>query len=69
MFILNNEISQYRKFLGYTQKEMADIFGISTQSYYRKEKGYSPFNDEEKVKLKEMINEFFPELTIDDLFF
>lgn len=66
---MNNEIAQYRKFLGYTQKEMADIFNISTQSYYRKEKGYTPFNDDEKVKLKEMINEEFPGLTIDDLFF
>lgn len=66
---MNNKIAKYRTFLGYTQKEMAKIFEISTQSYYRKEKGYVPFNDKEKIILKDMISTKFPEITIDDLFF
>lgn len=63
------KIANYRKALGFTQKEMAAKFGISKQAYYRKEKGYVPFNDKEKLILKNMIKEILPEITIDELFF
>lgn len=63
------KIANYRKALGFTQKEMATKFGISRQAYYRKEKGYVSFNDKEKLTLKNMIKEILPEITIDELFF
>lgn len=63
------DLSKYRKFLGYTQNDMAKIFGISLQAYYRKEKGYTPFTDKEKVIFKNLIKPGFPKETIESLFF
>lgn len=62
-------ISRYRKAIGYTQQDMAEKFGISTQAYYRKEKGYTPFNDQEKIVLREMFREINPAVTLEELFF
>lgn len=63
-------ICNYRKFAGYTQKDMADILKISIQSYRNKEKGKTPFKDSEKIIIKDIINaNGFPELNIDDIFF
>lgn len=62
-------ISRYRKAIGFTQKTMAEKFGISTQAYYRKEKGHTPFNDSEKIVLREMFREINPNITLEELFF
>lgn len=63
------ELSNYRKAVGYTQKDMAKIFGISRQAYYRKEKGYTSFSDKEKIVFRDLIKPFFPNATIESLFF
>lgn len=63
------EISNYRKALGYTQNDMAKKFGISLQAYYRKEKGYTPFTDKEKVLFINIIKPMFPNTTIESIFF
>lgn len=67
-FVLN-KVARYRKYLGLTQKDLARIFGISSQAYSRKERGKTAFNDKEKVILKNLFIEFFPNITIDDIFF
>lgn len=64
-----DKVANYRKALGYTQKDMANKFNISTQAYYRKEKGYVSFNDKEKVILVDLFREIFPNLTVEELFF
>ncbi|SEQ46818.1 DNA-binding transcriptional regulator, XRE-family HTH domain [Ignavigranum ruoffiae] len=64
-----NKIARYRKFLGYTQADMAKIFNISIQSYSRKERGIVPFADKEKILFKNMVSKLFEEITIDDIFF
>ena len=48
---MENKVKGYRCSLGLTQKKMADILGISTNSYASKENGKSDF------KVKE-INKF-----------
>jgi len=48
---------------------MAKEFNISVQAYYRKEKGYTPFTDKEKVAFRNMVQEDFPDITIDAIFF
>lgn len=48
---MENKVKGYRCSLGLTQKKMADILGMSTNSYASKENGKSDF------KLKE-INKF-----------
>lgn len=64
-----NKIAGYRKMLGKTQADMANIFNISQQAYRLKEKGETQFNDKEKMKFKQMLLPIFPSITIDEIFF
>lgn len=66
---MKDKIAGYRRMLGYTQTSMAKEFGISKQAYYMKENGKTQFNDEEKIKFKNMLKQIFPNITIDDIFF
>ena len=63
------KISNYRRFLGKTQKDMAKILGISTQAYWNKENERTPFTDNEKRTIKELIEPYFPDVTYGELFF
>ena len=67
--MLNRNIFLWRSALGYTQKEMAKFLAISQQAYSRKEKGLVPFTDKEKIIIKEELREYYPDITIDDIFF
>lgn len=62
-------LANMRKAIGYTQKDMAKVFGISVQAYYRKEKGYTPFTDQEKVIFKDLVKTMFPLATVGSIFF
>ncbi|MFI3683873.1 transcriptional regulator [Vagococcus fluvialis] len=64
-----NKIVGYRKMLGKTQVEMANVFNISTQSYWKKENGKTKFSDEEKIIFRQLLKPLFPHITIDDIFF
>lgn len=64
-----SNVARLRRFKGLTQSEAAEILGISLQAYFRKEKGYVNFTDQEKVTLKQLFSEDFPEITIDSIFF
>lgn len=60
----------YRKLLGLTQKDLAEIFGISVQSIRNKEKGITSYNDQEKIIIRNLLREkVFPNITIDEIFF
>lgn len=59
----------YRAMIGKTQKQFAELLNISTPAYNRKEKGQVPFKPNEMKILKEFIQKFYPEVTIDGLFF
>lgn len=63
------ELSNYRKFVGLTQTQMAEVLGVSLQSYWKKENGKTPFSDKEKIKVKKLLLPYFPEIKIDDIFF
>lgn len=62
-------IREYRKHLRLTQREMAEIIGISEQSYWNKENGRRNFTDEEKLKIRDFLRQYVPEVTIDHIFF
>lgn len=64
-----NKIAGYRGMLEMTQKQMADYLNILPQSYSNKERGDTPFKDEEKRKIKELLTPYFPDITIDEIFF
>ena len=60
----------YRRLIGMTQKDLAKLFGVSVQSISRKEKGLSPYTDEEKIILRDLVrNKAIPNITIDSIFF
>lgn len=63
------KISNYRRFLGKTQKDMAKLLEISTQAYWNKENERTPFTDAEKKVIKELIEAYFPDVTYEELFF
>lgn len=64
-----NKIAGYRAMLGLTQEEIGEKLGISKQQYSPKERKERPFNDKEKQKFKELLEPYFPGITIDDIFF
>lgn len=64
-----NKVSGYRNMMMLTQKEVADYLEITPQSYSNKERGYRPFSDEEKLKIRKLFQRIDPEITIDSIFF
>jgi putative transcriptional regulator len=55
--------------LGKTQAQMAEMFDISPQSYHNKECGKVQFTSKEMLTFKKMLLPFFPDITIEDIFF
>lgn len=64
-----NKIAGYRAMLGLTQEQMGKALGISKQQYSPKERGKVPFNDREKQAFKNVLIPYFPDITIDEIFF
>ena len=52
-----------------TQRQMAEALSISLQSYNNKETGKTAFSDKERLKIKSMVAEIKPDITIDELFY
>ncbi|HFI0237745.1 TPA: helix-turn-helix transcriptional regulator [Streptococcus suis] len=63
------KLKGYRVMLGLTQKNMADKFGISLQSYNNKETGKTSFTDRERLIIRDLVREIKPDITIDELFY
>lgn len=67
---MNIKAKGYRKLIGMTQKQLANVFGISVQALRNKEREMSPYSDREKMMFKELIRKSgFPDITIDEIFF
>lgn len=68
---MTNMVGNYRRFLGYSQKEIADFLNISLQAYWRKENGKTPFNDNEKIQLVKLFKNKLKSTTptIESIFF
>lgn len=64
-----NELAGYRSKLNKTQKDFANLIGVSNQAYSSKENGRTPFKPNEMKILKEFISQHYPSVTIDILFF
>lgn len=65
----NYMLAGYRTMLGCTQEDLANIIGISKQSYNQKELGKTRFSDEEKKIIKNYISDYFPDISYEILFF
>ena len=66
---MTNKVKGYRNMLNLTQKETAIKLGISYVSYCNKENGKRDFKDVEKIKFKEMLEPYFPNITLEEIFF
>ena len=66
---MNHNLIAHRKMLKLTQTEMANKLGITLASYYKKETGKSDFTQTEMENIKVIVNEKYPELTTDQIFF
>lgn len=67
---MNNKVSNYRRYIGLTQNQMANNLKISVTAYRNKERGITPFKDSEKVLIKnKLIENGIKDITIDDIFF
>lgn len=66
-----NKLIGYRKMCGMTQKDMANVIGVSTaQGYGSKEIGKVPFTADEMQAIQNVLNSRLGlRLTIDELFF
>lgn len=62
-------IKGYRNMIGKKQSEMADLLGVSRQTYWNKEIGRRAFNDKEKELFRDEVRKVLPDVTIDDIFF
>lgn len=66
---MDNKVRNYRRYIGLTQKQMANNLKISVTAYRNKEKGITPFKDSEKVVIKnKLIENGLKDITIDDIF-
>ncbi|HHD1015419.1 TPA: hypothetical protein ACN13G_001735 [Staphylococcus aureus] len=66
---MKNKVSNYRRYIGLTQNQMANNLKISVTAYRNKERGITPFKDSEKVFIKnKLIENGIKDITIDDIF-
>lgn len=64
-----NKVAGYRAMLGLSQREIAELFGISKQAYSAKERGFTNFNKSEMIIFKNLLVEHIPGISIDEIFF
>lgn len=64
-----NKLAGYRASIEKGRKDFAELLNISIVSYRKKEKGITPFRDEEKIKITEYLKDYYPNITIVDIFF
>lgn len=63
------KVKGYRNMLNLSQKEVADMLGLSKQSFSLKERGKVKFTIDEMKTLKNLFSSINPHITIEDIFF
>ena len=58
-----------RRGFGITQERISKVLGISVPTLRKKEIGASEFTQSEITKLTEMMKEYDPKLTMEEIFF
>lgn len=67
--VIINKLAGYRASAGIKTKEMAELLDIAPQTYLKKEKKQIIFKDTEKIKVLNYLKQFFPAVTLEELFF
>ena len=63
------KVKGFRNMLNLSQKEVADMLGLSKQSFSLKERGKVKFTIDEMKTLKNLFSSINPHITIEDIFF
>ena len=66
---MNRNLVGYRTLIGLTQTEMCKKIGMSLSSYSERENGKREFRASEMKKIMEIINEKYPLMTMEEIFF
>lgn len=66
---IKNKVKGYRIMLGLTQQEVANKLNISISSYINKESGRTAFKDNEKMLFKDLLLPYFPNISLEEIFF
>lgn len=66
---IKNKVKGYRIMLGLTQQEVANELNISISSYINKESGRTAFKDNEKMLFKDLLLPYFPNISLEEIFF
>lgn len=66
---IKNKVKGYRIMLGLTQQEVANKLNISISSYINKESGRTAFKDNEKMSFKDLLLPYFPNISLEEIFF
>ncbi|MDO4814551.1 MAG: transcriptional regulator [Gemella sp.] len=64
-----NKLAGYRASAGIKTKTMAELLNVAPQTYLKKEKKQIIFKDNEKIKVLEFLKQYFPTVTLEELFF
>ena len=63
-----NKLVGYRKMFGLNQSDVAKVLNIGINTYSSKENGNTEFNISEVKAITNLLKEYNPKLTIDEIF-
>lgn len=66
---MNRTLLGYRTMLNLNQKQIGERIGMSKSAYCLRETGQREFRASEMFNIMEIINEKFPLITMEDIFF
>jgi len=66
---MGNKLAGYRKMVGVNQIVLAELLGIGLNTYSFKENMKTEFTRSEMVKITKFFKEYFPNITMDEIFF
>ena len=64
----HNKLIGYRKMFGLNQSDVAKVLHIGINTYYFRENGKTEFNISEVKAITNLLKEYNPKLTIDEIF-
>lgn len=64
-----NNVQAYRRMTLKSQKDFAEMLGVSVTSYANKEKGKTQFKASEMKKIADEVKKQVPSVTLEEIFF
>ncbi|GEL89306.1 helix-turn-helix transcriptional regulator [Pediococcus parvulus] len=64
-----NSVKRFRLFAGLSQEELAEQTNIKLGTFQAKEQGRTSFNDNEKMRVNQILSKYIDNVSIEELFF